>query len=211
MNNPLVIIQARSNSVRLPNKIMATIGGIPLIDHVMQSVSMSGIPFVVAIPKDDPVGAYLLKRKVRYFEGLENDVLNRYYQCAKGYEADPIVRVTADCWAVLPESIHFLTTISMTNKVDFISNTFKPKTVFEGNDVEVMSWRCLKWLNETAKESRYREHVTNYIYEHKNEFKAANMSWFEYRWNIDLSAVKTSVDTQEDLERANYMCSKEKA
>lgn len=209
MNNPLAIIQARSTSVRLPNKGMKTINGLPLIEHVINGVALSGVKFVVAIPKDDSLGKYFLYRKIRFYEGSENDVLNRYYQCARGYGADPIVRITGDCWAVLPETIFYLTSMAVATKLDFISNTFKPKTVFEGNDVEIMSWRCLKWLNETAKDAEYREHVTNLIYENKELFDKTGMKRLAYSWNINLSNIKTSIDTPEDLKRANEMCIKE--
>ena len=206
MSNPLVIIQARTNSTRLHNKAMLFLKGKPIIEHVVKQVALSGIPFVIAIPKDDPLGQYLLLRKIRFYEGSENDVLNRYYQCARGYEADPIVRITGDCWAVLPESIFYLAGIAMHNKLDFVSNTFKPKTVFEGNDVEVMSWKCLKWLNQTAKDAQYREHVTNYIYTHKDEFDKTGMNKMEYAWNINLSNLKTSIDIQADLDQAERLC-----
>jgi len=184
---------------------MALLHEKPVIEHVVNRVELSGIPYVVAIPKDDQLGAYFLKRKIRFYEGSENDVLNRYYQCAKRYEADPVVRITGDCWAVLPESIYFLTTMAMVANFDFISNTFKPKTVFEGNDVEVMSMKCLKWLDQTAKDAEYREHVTNYIYEHKDEFEKTGMKKMEYAWNINLSHIKTSIDTTDDLKVAELM------
>jgi spore coat polysaccharide biosynthesis protein SpsF len=203
--NPLVIIQARSTSTRLPDKVLLPLKGKPVIEYCIESVSKSGIPFVVAIPTGDRLEEYLTKRQLPFFEGFENDVLGRYYLCAFRYHADYICRITSDCVFILPETIMYLCSIAMGGNLDFVSNTFKPFTTFEGNDCEVMSYRCLKWLKKNALEDKYKEHVTNYLYEHKEDFDKTGMTRHAHNWNINLSYMKTSIDTKEDLGNAERL------
>ena len=203
MSNPLVIIQARMGSTRLPGKVLMQLGDKTVIEHVIESVKKTGVKFVVSIPEGDTaLSQFLNDRNVPIYFGNGPDVLDRYYRCAKAYKADIIGRVTADCFAILPETIYYMMSIMLTNKLDFLSNTFKPYSTFEGNDFECMSWQCLKWLKENAKEPKYTEHVTNYLYEHLDKFDKTNMIRGEHDWNINLSRMKTSIDTIEDLRQA---------
>lgn len=206
MSNPLVIIQARTGSTRLPGKVLMQLGNKTVIEHVIESVKKTGVKFVVAIPSiDTDLSEFLENRAIPCYYGSTDDVLDRYYRCAKAYKADIVGRVTADCWGILPETIYYMMSIMLTNKLDFLSNTFKPYSTFEGNDFECMSWQCLKWLKENAKEPKYTEHVTNYLYEHLNEFDKTKMIRGEHDWNINLSQMKTSIDTIEDLKLAEKL------
>jgi spore coat polysaccharide biosynthesis protein SpsF len=206
MGNCLVIIQARSTSTRLPGKVLMELKGKPVLQHCVDNVKKTGIPFIIAIPKDDkPLIKYCNIAKLPYYEGSENDVLDRYYRCAKAKKAKIICRITSDCWAILPETIYFLSALALWNNIDFISNTFRPFSTFEGNDCEVMSYRCLSWLHKVAKEDLYKQHVTNYIYEHKEEFDKTGMIRQAHNWSINLSNMKTSIDTEKDFLRAKEM------
>jgi len=206
MNNALIIIQARSASKRLPGKIFMQLGDKTVIEHVIDNVKKVGCRFIVAIPKGDTaLMDYLTQREINHYYGDPENVLDRYYRCANACHADIIGRVTADCWAILPETMYYMLSIAMTNRVDFLSNTFKPFSTFEGNDFEVMSYRCLKWLKENAKEPKYTEHVTNFLYEHKEEFDKTGMVRGVHDWSINLSYMKTSIDTEADLRQAEKL------
>lgn len=95
----VAIIQARTNSVRLPNKIFYKINGIPLIEILYKRLKKSKEldMIVIATTKNSKkLIHFLKKKKIKYFIGSENNVLNRYYKTAKKFEADTIVRITAD-------------------------------------------------------------------------------------------------------------------
>ena len=105
-----IIIQARVNSTRLPNKVLLEINGKPLIEHVINQISAAKMVdyCIVATstnPKDDKIVDFCERKKIRYFRGSEEDVLDRYYQSAKKYQANTIVRLTSDCPLIDPKLI----------------------------------------------------------------------------------------------------------
>ena len=103
---PLCIVQARMGSKRLPGKMMLPLAGQPLIYHAWRrSVEAFGESnVVVAIPASEenaPLKAFLERIDANVFEwdGLEGDVLSRFYYCANAYRWHPdtiILRVTPD-------------------------------------------------------------------------------------------------------------------
>ncbi len=94
----IAVIQARMNSTRLPGKVLEFIGDIPCIEHVVRRVQRALPLTVVTIPEDDEVlKSWCLRQEVPFTTGPENDLLLRYLFAAREYDADVIVRVTADC------------------------------------------------------------------------------------------------------------------
>lgn len=93
----IILIQARSNSERFPNKIYQMIKGRPLIFHSIDIAAKSEAKYFVGIHyKDYKLEQYLMNNKVPFFKGSENDVLDRFYQFAKNIKTNFIVRMTAD-------------------------------------------------------------------------------------------------------------------
>jgi spore coat polysaccharide biosynthesis protein SpsF (cytidylyltransferase family) len=83
--------------------------------------------------------------------------------------------------------------------VDFMSNTFAPRNLPDGWDIEVMSPRCLNWLDDHATVPE-REHVTQALYQHEDEYTRDGLSLCKIHYPLDLSNLKISIDTQADLE-----------
>jgi len=68
----LIIIQARSNSKRFPNKIFCRVKGKRLIDYSIDNALKLKMPLFVAIPKgDNRLIQYCKSRLISYFEGSE--------------------------------------------------------------------------------------------------------------------------------------------
>ena len=83
-----LIIQARMGSSRLPNKILKRIEDKCVLQHVIDRCSNSIYinKIVVATttnPNDDIIEDYCLIKKIDYFRGSENNVLDRYYNNLK--------------------------------------------------------------------------------------------------------------------------------
>ena len=99
-------------------------------------------------------------------------MLDRYYQCAKKYKYDHIIRITGDCPLVDSSIIDEMYTIFKKKKLDFISN-YSPPTFPDGLDVSIFTFNALKkaWKNSRSKFDR--EHVVPYILNNKN-FKKEN-------------------------------------
>jgi len=92
------------------------------------------------------------------FVGNEKDVLDRYYQCAKKFNGDVIVRITSDCPFIDPDIID--QAIEYYFRTDHGYICFAP---IDGLDVEVFSFKLLKEAWEKAREPYDREHVTPYM------------------------------------------------
>lgn len=106
----VAIIQARMASSRLPGKVLLDIGGAPMLARVIERTrrAKSITETVVATttdPGDDQVGAFCQERDYLCCRGSVFDVLDRYYQAARLYNADIVVRITADCPLIDPELI----------------------------------------------------------------------------------------------------------
>lgn len=197
----IAIIQARIGSTRLPGKVLADIAGVPMLARIIARVKATPdideiVLATTTSSEDDKLADWINSNseKCLCFRGEENDVLDRFYQCAKLHQADLIVRVTADDplkdAKVIQRAIDYFYREPL---LDYCSNTMTP-TYPEGLDIEVFKYSALEraWLE--AKLPSEREHVTPYIWKNPNIFNLRN---FEYK--KDLSAWRWTVDKPVDL------------
>jgi len=211
-----IVIQARSTSSRFPGKIFERIGNKQILQHVLDACyncasyinaysASHGLVcgVAIAVPKGDILIPQYSKHTI--IEGPEGDVLTRYQMAAEKLESDYIVRITSDCPFIPPYIISKAINYGVKENFDFITNADpRFRTSPDGHDCEVMSRRLLTWLNENAKEAKYREHVTNYLIEHLPPWaKKVDIIGF-----ADFSSIKLSVDTREDLVRLTDMYNK---
>ena len=197
----VAIIQARMNSTRLPGKVLANISGVPMLSRIIERIySTPGIDKVVVATtisqSDDNLVEWLEdNNEVEYFRGNENDVLDRYYQCASLQGADLVVRVTADDPLKDPSIIQrAINPFFIDSTLDYCSNTIRP-TYPEGLDVEVIRFSALERAWTKSCLPTEREHVTPYIWKNPNIFNIRN---FEYR--RDLSSWRWTVDKEVDIQ-----------
>ena len=103
----IIIIQARQNSTRFPNKVLQHINGISVIEIIIKRLTKSKKIDQIVIAtsrssKNNELVKSLKAKGYNVFRGSENNVLNRYIEAAKKYSAETIIRVTADCPLVDP-------------------------------------------------------------------------------------------------------------
>ena len=146
---PGIILQARLGSARLPNKVFGEINGRKLIDIVLGRCKDTGIETIVAIPKTDKLLHQHLNGNAKVFLGEENDVISRFYHCAKLFGIDPIVRVCADAKNIRSELI-----------TQQLENYNKYHHIVYGNFCEVFSYAELEHYYYNDKRPITREHVT---------------------------------------------------
>jgi spore coat polysaccharide biosynthesis protein SpsF len=193
----VAIIQARMGSTRLPSKVLADIAGKTMLQRVVErtSAAKSVDDVVVATTnskEDDALVNYLANEGIcDVFRGSVDDVLSRYYECAKLHRADIVVRVTADDPLKDPQIID--KAIRLLNKdlaLDYCSNTMEPSYP-EGLDIEVVHFSALEQAHNEAQLASEREHVTPYIWKHPNLFRTLNFksdrNLKEWRWTVDKS------------------------
>lgn len=190
------IIQARMGSTRLPRKVLMTIDGQPLLQLQLERVAQSKLidKIVVATTTskaDDVLYDYCVDHKIECFRGSENDVLQRYYDCAKQFGASVIVRLTADCPFSDPAVIDKTIELYNRSNVDYAANTVPPDTSTfpDGSDVEVFSFSALERAHREARDQADREHVTFYFWKSNKTFRTAQLkndeNWSPYRFTVD--------------------------
>ena len=194
-----VIIEARTGSSRLRNKVVAEIEGKPMIfyviDRVKQIKSVEQIILATTQEKNDKILIEIAKQNsIGIFAGDSMDVLNRDYQCALQNNADPIIRITGDCPLIDPDIVEEMLEFYLKNNYDYISNRINPKYP-DGLDVEIYSFKTLQMVEQNAKLSSERALVTTYITKNPKIFKI-----FSYENQEDLSGHRWTVDEQNDLE-----------
>lgn len=193
------IIQARIGSTRLPGKVLALIEGKPMIWHVIERVKQSEkidkIILAVTNRKEDKKLSKIAKKlNVDFYAGSEKDVLDRYYQAAKKYGADTILRVTGDCPLVDPKLIDKTIDFFKEGNYDHVSTAYPVATFPDGLDLWIFKFSALKKAWKEAKLQSEREHVTSYIWKNPELFKNATINNKK-----NLSSMRWCVDEEPDL------------
>ena len=196
------IIQARMGSTRLPGKVLKEVNGKPLLMYQIERVRISKLldKVIVAsstLSKDDVIADFCGRNNIDCFRGSENDVLGRYYECAKQFQADIIVRLTGDCPLSDPVVIDDVISLFQKEKADYAANTVPPDTARfpDGSDVEVISMQALESAFIECQKPHDREHVTFHFWRYGNNFKAVQLTQ-----DVDWSRYRFTVDYSEDLE-----------
>jgi spore coat polysaccharide biosynthesis protein SpsF (cytidylyltransferase family) len=192
------IIQARLGSSRLPGKTLIEIAGRPMLGHLVDRVrQIQGIEQVVIATTTRPLDQAIVDfgeiEGLPVYTGSEEDVLDRFYQAARRFNASVIVRVTPDCPLLDMEVSRQVLVRFLQGDVDYASNT-NPPTFPDGLDTEVFSFAALEQAWREAKLPSEREHVTAYIWKNPDKFRLANVTH-----ERDLSALRWTVDEAQDL------------
>jgi spore coat polysaccharide biosynthesis protein SpsF len=225
--NIVGIIQARMGASRLPGKVLLDIEGEPMLVRVVERTkrakSLTEILVATSLEKaDDPIEQLCTAKGFICYRGSQQDVLDRYYQAARAYSADVIVRITADCPVIDPLVIDQTvaafwgygkkmitetdglvevgspTEISSPPKWDFAANRLPPpwqRTFPIGLDTEVSTFSALERAWEEATQAHQREHVMPYLYENENLFRILLVNHAP-----DYGHLRWTVDTAQDLE-----------
>ena len=195
-NMILGILQARLTSLRMPMKVLKPILNKPMLLHQIERLQHSSLidKLVVATSiagPDDIIEKMCLDNNIEIFRGDLDNVLDRFYQCAKLYNPKYIVRLTGDCpltdWQVIDKMIQFC----LNGKFDFVKTSLKFP---DGLDAEIISMKALIDSKFNAALPSEREHVTQYIINRPEKY---NNSVFDY--DKDLSNLRWTVDEPEDF------------
>ena len=203
MMKPLVIIQARMASNRLPGKVMFSLGEARVIDLLIERVKkVEAVKEVVVATTeqktDDILCDYLLSKAIKFIRGSEDDVLGRFELCARSFNAKDIIRITADCPFIDPDIVAQLIHFYHETGSDYCY--LSPKFA-EGLDVEIFSVSALKLAFENAKLRSEREHVTLYFGNNANKFNISMLDQTE-----DHSKFRFVLDNREDYDVLLKIC-----
>ena len=187
------------SSSRLPGKVLMKINGITslecLLNQVTRSKKLNKIVIATSTNlEDDPIYNFAKTHDYDVFRGSLHNVLDRYYQCAKKFHIQNIVRITADDPLIDPEMLDMVIDEFLKNKSDYLSNC-QVRTFPYGTEVEVFSFNALEKTWREAKLPDEKEHVTQYIQDHPEIFTSKCIES-----KNDLSNFRWTVDEKEDFE-----------
>lgn len=200
-----IIIQARMGSTRLPGKVLMEIGNKKLLEHILdrlETLKTKDCKVIVATTvkeQDDVIEQFCSKKAATCFRGSEQNVLERYWMCAKQYGFDDIVRLTADNPFVDMEELDRLIAMHRLHQADYsYSDTELP----EGTGAEIFSRSALETSMRMADRENHFEHVDDYILENMEAFDTLKL-------NVEADKIhpeiRLTVDTMEDYKKACYI------
>ena len=160
-----IIIQSRMGSKRLKNKniLPITKDNLNLIEVVIKRLKkcklVNKIILATSKKKENDILAKIAKKnKIFLFRGKENDTLDRFYNAAKKFKTETIVRITSDCALVDPVLIDSFIKIYKKRKILYLSSTYhlinkkfiknKKYCYPDGFDVEIFSFKLLEKIQK---------------------------------------------------------------
>lgn len=157
-------------STRLPGKVMAELGGRPVLEHVLERCrAIDGVSAVCCattrLEEDDVVAALADRVGAVVVRGAEHDVLGRYVQAAHAANAEVVLRVTSDCPLIDPDICSAVIRLRKAADADFATNNMPPSWP-HGLDCEAFTSELLDRTNREAVAAEDREHVSSYMRRH---------------------------------------------
>ena len=195
----LALVQARTSSTRLPGKVLADIGGEPMLGLLLRRVQQARSVGEVVVatsdrPADDRLEQLGAQLGVRVFRGSLEDVLGRMAAAAAGHDG-PVVRLTGDCPLIDPHVVdEVVALLAATPGCRYASNV-EPRAHPDGLDVEALAPGLIAELAAEVTDPGDREHVTLAVRHDPQRYGAAALS----AEASDLAELRWTVDTELDL------------
>jgi len=178
----LLVVQARTGSSRLPEKVLKTVLGRSILYRMVERLRRITFPVEILVAtstekNDDAIEKECENMGLPCFRGSLRNLLDRHYQAALTYKADWVFKIPSDCPLIDPTIIEKAIEISQTPHCpfDYISN-LHPASWPDGNDVELMRFSCLEKAWKEASLDLELEHTTPYIWENPEKFLIGNFS-----------------------------------
>jgi spore coat polysaccharide biosynthesis protein SpsF len=188
----VAIVQARLGSQRLPKKVLLPLEDRTVLGHVIQRLrhckNLNEIVVATSVdPEDKKIVNWCKDNNVSAFCGSLHDVLDRYYKASCYYNADAIVRITADCPVIDPETVDNVVEGYLNGKYDAYSLLGEFP---DGLDCQVFNNLAIKKAWNEARLPSEREHVGIYIEKtHRDLFILGGLNKFNglshHRWTLD--------------------------
>lgn len=188
-------IEARMTSSRLLGKVLLPIGGVPVLELMIQRLKRSHYLDVICIAttinvNDDPIEDLAKRLGVECFRGSESDVLGRVLGAAQSVDGDIIVEAMADSPFVDPALVDRGIEEFFAHDVDYAANCIKD-TYTVGFEVQVFPTTVLAEVANLTSDIIDRTHVTYYIYNHPEKYRTHNweapveLTFPQFRMTLD--------------------------
>jgi len=204
--NCIAAIQARMGSTRLPGKVLADLGGKPMIQRVVERVRAAALVDEVYVltseaRTDDVLVERLGELGIPCRRGPLGDVLARYLDLVQELGPSHVVRVTGDCPFVDPDFIDLQLGALRAFDADLVRVATRTPGSIDGTlgGQGALSARALR-LAQASDDPRDREHVGAFFFmRHAREFMQVEIEVDEV---LERPGLRLAVDQPEDLELA---------
>jgi len=200
----LIIIQARMGSKRLKNKMLLDFHGNPIYEWVFRRVNESKLAnqVVFAIPsskRDNILAESLEKIGAIVFRGKEYDLVDRFYQAAKLYKAESVVRVCADNPLICSSEIDRLISFFNEENCDYAYNHIPKNNSYpDGLGAEICSMSVLEEIYYKSSLKEHREHLFDFLWSYSSDY---NIQTFDPPKSLAYPNLKLDIDNIEDYDK----------
>lgn len=197
-----VIVIARSNSSRLPGKVLRTLHGQPVLGYIFERLKyvVDSADIVVATSnesQDDLIEFYCQQQGIKTFRGSLTNVAERFLGAAKAHNYDYAVRINGDNLFVDVSALKAM--MSLTSRgYEFISNV-KNRTFPRGMSIEIVKTDSYAAHFPFFQSADYLEHVTKYFYDHEDKLSSFH---YENHECPEAANLQLAIDTEYDFRLA---------
>jgi spore coat polysaccharide biosynthesis protein SpsF len=192
------------SSTRLPGKVLMNLDGKPMLACILSRLAkLKGVATIVVATSDSSADKIIEKfcncNSVLCYRASEHNVLERYYLCAKHYNFNHVVRLTADNPFLDIQELERLIGFHLENTSDY-THSFSSLPV--GVGAEIFTRASLFKAYSEAKKIHHLEHVNEYFIENPDVFKTMTTQVYGKKNRPD---VRLTVDTEEDYKKICFI------
>jgi spore coat polysaccharide biosynthesis protein SpsF len=197
-SNAYVFIAVRMKSSRLPLKAMLDIFGKPLllrlIERIAESISLSKIVICTSTnSQDDEIEHFAIRHKFNYFRGAEMDVMGRFIDTAKKFDAETIVRVTGDNPLTDPAVLDKMIEFHLNRQAEYTFTNDLPV----GTRAEIINVSALNRIYNQLSDPAYSEYMTTML---KRPDRLEVCEFHVHNKNLKRPELSVTVDTMADID-----------
>lgn len=194
-----LIVQARMSSQRLPGKVLYPVAGKPMLQYLLERLGRcQGVDNIVVATSvdqsDTPIAEFCQQHGLACHRGSLLNVAGRFKEVLETFQFDSFVRVNGDSPLLDYRLIEFALDIFCQNDFDLVTNVL-PRTFPKGQSVEVVRGTTFKSAYALMQADEELEHVTQYFYKNRANFKI-----FNFTSPQPYADVQLSVDSPQDME-----------
>ena len=201
------IVQARTGSARVPNKVLYRVDEKPMLQYLLERLehchSLDSVVVATSIEAEDTaIAEFCQQYGVDCYRGSLANVASRFREVLEVYQFDGFIRVNGDSPLLDQRLVDKAVGIFQDGDFDLVTNILE-RTYPTGQSVEVVRSATFRTTYASMREVDELEHVTKYFYKHPEDFRIHNFSL-----PVNLNDIRLSVDTPQDMGRFANIISK---
>ncbi len=193
-----IIIFARLDSKRLPNKILKNIRNTSILEIILKRVRLVKKikNVIIALPKKDKnkrINKIIQNYNIKTYYGSSLNVLKRAQLCCKSNNLNYFIRINADRPFLDFELINKILKSKTYIGYDLVTNNLLDDAP-TGLTFEMI--KVKNFLKIKIKKKDEKEHICNHFYNNKNKFKILNIKIKKYE---KFKSLNFALDNRKDF------------